>query len=90
MPCSPTLLGPRAGDPAAMSGADAPGRLTGSPLRHPEVYQATGMVMAQLGVTAEDAPSRLRAHAFDRDRARDVMARDVVARRLRFDEEGSQ
>jgi hypothetical protein len=45
------------------------------------------MVMVQLGVTPEVALSRLRAFAFVRDRAIDEVARDVVSRRLRFDEE---
>jgi hypothetical protein len=51
---------------------------------HPEVHQATGMIIAQLGVTAAVALTRLRAHAYAHDRwLRDVAA-DVVARRLRF------
>ena len=66
------------------NGADPHGWLTGSPLDHIEVYQATGMVMAQLDVPAETALSRLRAYAFVHDRTIDDIARDVVARRLRF------
>lgn len=47
-----------------------------------EVYQAQGMVMVQLGVTAEEALMRLRAYAYaDERRAVDV-ARDVIARKL--------
>ena len=47
-----------------------------------EVYQAQGMVMAQLDITAEEALMRLRAHAYARElRAIDV-ARDVIARKL--------
>jgi hypothetical protein len=68
----------------AGNGADPHGWLTGSPLDHIEVYQATGMVMAQLDVPAETALSRLRAYAFVHDRTIDDIARDVVARRLRF------
>jgi hypothetical protein len=87
-----TLLGIRAGDPpngaapAARPGrnADPHGWLTGSPLNHTEVYQATGMVMAQLDVPAETALSKLRAFAFVHDRSIDDVARDIVARRLRF------
>ena len=67
--------------------ADPHGWLTGSPLDHTEVYQATGMVMAQLDVPAEAALSRLRAYAFVHDRTIDDIARDVVARRLRFRDE---
>ncbi|MEU5095919.1 GAF and ANTAR domain-containing protein [Streptomyces sp. NPDC020996] len=52
-----------------------------------EVYQATGMVMAQLGVSAEEALARLRGHAFARDRTVVDVARDVVEHHLRFDHE---
>jgi hypothetical protein len=92
------LLGIRSGHPTerpapamqSHNGADPHGWLTGSPLDHTEVYQATGMIMAQLDVPAETALSRLRAHAFVHDRTIDEIARDVVARRLRFrDEEES-
>lgn len=52
---------------------------------HPEVHQATGMIIVQLGVSAAVALIRLRAYAYANDqRLRDV-ARDVVARRLRFE-----
>jgi hypothetical protein len=86
------LLGIRDGNPTehlaptmqSGNGADPHGWLTGSPLDHTEVYQATGMIMAQLDVPAETALSRLRAHAFVHDRTIDNIARDVVTRRLRF------
>lgn len=53
-------------------------------LQHPEVHQATGMIIGQLGVSAAIALIRLRAYAYAHDqRLRDVAA-DVVARRLRF------
>ncbi|RAJ60480.1 hypothetical protein K378_04292 [Streptomyces sp. Amel2xB2] len=53
--------------------------------QHPEVHQATGMVTAQLGVSAAVALVRLRAYAFAHDKRLSEVARDVVARRLRFD-----
>jgi hypothetical protein len=54
-------------------------------LQHPEVHQATGMLIAQIGVTAAVALVRLRAYAYAHDeRLRDVAA-SVVARRLRFE-----
>jgi AmiR/NasT family two-component response regulator len=62
-------------------------RQSGSPLNHTAVYQATGMVMVQLALPPEAALSRLRASAFVQGRAIDEVAGDVVARRLRFDEE---
>ncbi len=70
-----TLDGSRA-DPAA-----------GSVLRRPEVHQATGMVMVQLGIVAEAALARLRAFAFAVDRPIDEVSREIIARRLRLDEE---
>ncbi|MGC9541978.1 GAF and ANTAR domain-containing protein [Streptomyces sp. UG1] len=52
---------------------------------HDQVYQATGMIMAQLGVATDEALARLRAHAFAHERTALDVARDVVAHRLRFD-----
>jgi ANTAR domain len=49
-----------------------------------EINQATGMVLAQLEVTAEVAYVRMRAFAFSENRRISDVARDVVARRLRF------
>jgi hypothetical protein len=55
---------------------------------HPEVHQATGMIIVQLGVTAAVALTRLRAYAYANDRRLRDVARDVVARRLRFGADG--
>jgi hypothetical protein len=55
----------------------------GSP--HPEVHQATGMITVQLGVSMAVALVRLRAYAYAHDRRLRDVARDVVARRLRFE-----
>ena len=49
-----------------------------------EIHQATGMVVAQLDLSPTDAFARLRAHAFTEGVALGDVARDVVARRLRF------
>jgi len=49
------------------------------------VHQAAGMVSVQLGVSVTEALVRIRAHAFAYDRHLVDIARDVVARRLRFD-----
>jgi hypothetical protein len=51
---------------------------------HAQVHQATGMILVQLGVTAEAAFARLRAHAFAHERRLGDVARDVISRRLRF------
>jgi hypothetical protein len=50
-----------------------------------QVHQATGMILAQLGISAEAAFARLRAYAFAHDRRLGDVARDVVGRRLRFE-----
>ncbi len=67
--------------------ADIEGWLADVPLERVEVYQATGMVMAQLAVSPDAALATLRAHAFVHDRPIDAVARDVVARTLRFTQE---
>jgi len=50
------------------------------------IYQATGMIAAQLNDTTSNALARLRAAAFGSGRPMYDIARDVVERRLRFDE----
>lgn len=50
-----------------------------------EVHQAEGMVAIQLGVGITDAAAFLRASAFTSDVTVERLARDVVARRVRFD-----
>lgn len=52
-----------------------------------EIHQATGMVVAQLNVSATDAFARLRAYAFTEHQLLGDVAHDVVARRLRFTED---
>ncbi|GGQ62017.1 GAF and ANTAR domain-containing protein [Streptomyces flaveolus] len=55
---------------------------------HDEVYQAVGMIMAQLGVGADEALARLRGAAFARGRTAHDVARDVLTHRQRFDLDG--
>jgi hypothetical protein len=50
-----------------------------------QVHQATGMILVQLGISAETAFARLRAYAYAHDRRLGDVARDVVERRLRFE-----
>ncbi|MFI9561640.1 ANTAR domain-containing protein [Nonomuraea endophytica] len=50
-----------------------------------EVYQATGMIAVQLGASLAEALVRLRAHAFSQGVGVAEIARQVVARTLRFD-----
>ncbi|MGC9543489.1 ANTAR domain-containing protein [Streptomyces sp. UG1] len=53
-------------------------------LYRPVVHQATGMISVQLDVPLAEALVRLRAHAYSTGRPLGEVARDVVARRLRF------
>jgi ANTAR domain len=73
---------------------DASSGISGSPGYRPldalsdrraVVYQATGMISVQLGVSLEEALVRLRAHAFGSSIALGDVAAEVVARRLRLD-----
>ncbi len=48
------------------------------------IHQATGMVLAQLGISADDARLVIQAHAFASDRSMMEVARDVLDRRIDF------
>jgi len=52
---------------------------------HYVVHQAAGMVASQLEVSVGQALVQLRAYAFGNDRPLTEVAKDVVARKLRFD-----
>lgn len=66
--------------PAPDSDGDGPG----DGFSRREVHQATGMVLAQLGVSAADALLIIKGHAFARGRTVRGVAADIVARRLDF------
>ncbi|MGX1912594.1 ANTAR domain-containing protein [Streptomyces phaeochromogenes] len=71
------------------NGGPVPGLFLGRPtgLHRAAVHQATGMISVQLGVTMEEALLRLRAHAYSSERPLGEVADDVVARRLRFNDD---
>ena len=76
---------------AVLLDSDRDGRVPGplgpwwnQPLSTREVHQATGMVMAQLGVDARSAYAQLQAFAFGGGRLLTDVAGDVVNRRKRF------
>ncbi|MBA2323118.1 MAG: GAF and ANTAR domain-containing protein [Pseudonocardiales bacterium] len=73
-------------DPDGYDDSDAPW-LDPSLGSRAEIHQATGMVIAQLAITATEALARLRAHAFSHHRLLLEVAADVVARRLVFTED---
>lgn len=56
-----------------------------TPYSRREVHQATGMVLVQLDITAEDAILLMRAHAFSSGRSVREIANDVVECRLVFE-----
>ncbi|WP_134742380.1 GAF and ANTAR domain-containing protein [Nocardioides sp. 503] len=64
-------------------GEDAWGRL--AEMDRIEVYQATGMLIAQLDVDAAEALVRLRAHAIATGQTASQVAWAIVERRLRLD-----
>ncbi|VXC55533.1 GAF and ANTAR domain-containing protein [Aeromicrobium sp. 9AM] len=49
-----------------------------------QIHQATGMIVAQVGVRSEDAMALLRAQAFARNMPLLEVAQDIVARRINF------
>ena len=54
-------------------------------LSRAEVSQATGMLVAQLGIEPAEALVRLRAHAYATERTATEVARDILDRRLRLE-----
>jgi hypothetical protein len=54
-------------------------------LSRAEVSQATGMLVAQLGLEPAEALVRLRAHAYATGRSATDVARDILDRRLRLE-----
>jgi GAF domain-containing protein len=54
-------------------------------LSRAEVSQATGMLVAQLGVEPAEALLRLRAHAYATGRSATDVARDILDRRLKLE-----
>jgi hypothetical protein len=68
-----------AGDPASDAWAEL------NSLSRAEVSQATGMLVAQLGLEPTEALVRLRAHAYSSGRTATDVARDILDRRLKLD-----
>jgi hypothetical protein len=68
-----------AGDPNSNAWAEL------NALSRAEVSQATGMLIAQLGVGPTEALMRLRAHAYATGRTATEVARDILDRRLRLE-----
>jgi hypothetical protein len=75
---------------AGITGPPGDQLLPGLSDRRAEVYQATGMISVQLGVSLQDAFIRLRAHAYASSTALADAADDVVTRVLRFEPDPEQ
>lgn len=69
---------------AAVGDPDSPAWVELHALSRAEVSQATGMLVAQLGVEPAAALMRLRAHAYSRGCSATDVARDILDRRLRL------
>jgi hypothetical protein len=54
------------------------------------INQGTGMVVAQLAISPEDALALLRAHAFAQEATLDEVATAVLEKRLRFTDNDRQ
>lgn len=75
---------------AGVRGADdalAQNSLTDAVGNRAELFQAQGMVMVQIGGTIAEAIARMRAYAYAESRSLSAVARDVVARRLHFEQD---
>jgi hypothetical protein len=70
---------------AAVTDPDSDAWIELSTLSRAEVAQATGMLVAQLDITAAAALVRLRAHAYATGRPVTDVARDILEFRLRLD-----
>lgn len=70
---------------AAVSDPDSSAWTDLNALSRAEVSQATGMLVAQLGIEPAEALLRLRAHAYAAGRAATEVARDILERRLRLE-----
>jgi hypothetical protein len=67
---------------AAVNDPDSDAWAAFNALSRTEVSQATGMLVAQLGVEPAEALVRLRAHAYATNRSATDVARDILDRRL--------
>jgi ANTAR domain/GAF domain len=70
---------------AAVNDPDSSAWAEFNSLGRAEVSQATGMLVAQLGVEPAEALVRLRAHAYATSRSATDIARDILDRRVRLD-----
>jgi hypothetical protein len=77
------IAGPALDRAVRLAGVDGRGSATPVELRR-DVHQATGMVLAQLGITATEALSRIRGRAYSTGLTVRQVSRDVIDHRLDF------
>ncbi|HEY8588384.1 MAG TPA: GAF and ANTAR domain-containing protein [Naasia sp.] len=73
---------------ALLDGAAEPADRDAAPFSRRAVHQATGFVIAQCGVSAEDAHLLLQGHAYAEGRSMREVADDVLSGRLSFTADG--
>ncbi|MEW2574279.1 ANTAR domain-containing protein [Streptomyces sp. NPDC047070] len=81
------LLSPAAG--ISVQGSGAMEEVLGFDQYRAEIDQAVGMISEQMGVSIDEAAVRLRAQAYTHGRNLADVSVEVVARRLRFDPDGT-
>ncbi|MFF1299574.1 MULTISPECIES: ANTAR domain-containing protein [unclassified Streptomyces] len=67
-------------DHASVDSSEVVAWLQGAEADREEIHQATGMIMVQLGVNAQEALLRLRARAFAQDQTSTGIARAIIDR----------
>ena len=80
-----TVLSLQAGAPAGLLAET----LEDAVASRSEVHQASGMVSAQLHISVDEALARIRGHAFASNTALAIVAKEIVARRLRLTDDGT-
>lgn len=75
---------------AGLDGVDAAWLDRPSELFRAEIHQATGIIMGQLGISIEEATVRLRAAAFVLNRPLIEVAREIIDRVLRLDDDNGE
>ncbi|MFC0680289.1 GAF and ANTAR domain-containing protein [Lysobacter korlensis] len=73
----------------ALRSAGSDGQGAAGPYSRRAVHQATGFVIAQCGISAEDAHLLMQGHAFAQGLSMDEIARDVISGRLTFTATGT-
>jgi hypothetical protein len=74
----------------ALNAIDAETDDSGNAFSRRLIHQATGVVLAQLGISADDARLVIQGHAFARSRPMMQIAQEIIAGELRFTRNGGR